>query len=325
MSVTGVQHLTDEELVAATERFCGAERAATAALIAHLAEIEARGVHLALGYSSLYGYCRGRLGLAEHASYNRMEAARAARRFPVIVPMLAEGLLHLTTVRLLAPRLGDADHLALLGGAARKSKEEVRQQLARWFPRPDVKTSIRRSAIDPRSGDSYSVKLTARRRTVERLRRAQELLSHAVPAGDVDEILYRALGALIEQEGRRRPGVLPRARARATGGKTVAGAAGVTSAQEMAGKPSRYVPADVEREVRERDGNACDFVGRDGRRCGETRFVELHHRKPWITGSPPTVENLGLRCRAHNQHEWKVWVAPIRREMEARDALPGSA
>ena len=63
----------------------------------------------------------------------------------------------------------------------------------------------RKASIDPLSAESYAMRLTARRATIERLRRAQELLSHAVPDGDVDEILYRALGALIEREERTRP------------------------------------------------------------------------------------------------------------------------
>jgi hypothetical protein len=327
MSMIDVHHLTDDELVTGSERSCRAERAATADLIAHLAEIEARGVHLALGFASLYAYCRGHLGLPEHASYNRMEAARAARRFPVIVPMLGEGRLHLTAVRLLAPYLDGENHLALLGGASGKSKDEVKELLARWFPKPNVKTSIRRVAIDPLSEDSYSMKLTVRRRSVERLRRAQELLSHAVSDGDVDEILYRALGSLIEQEGKKRPGATPRMGARGRRAAAEGSSAATSAGPRADGRkdPSRYVSADVERKVRERDAHACAFVGTDGRRCGERKFLQLHHLKPWITGSLPSVENLSLRCQAHNQHEWKVWVAPIRRGMEVKAAAAPTA
>jgi hypothetical protein len=35
-----------------------AERTATASLIAHLAELEDRNLHLAQGFRSLFGYCR---------------------------------------------------------------------------------------------------------------------------------------------------------------------------------------------------------------------------------------------------------------------------
>src|SRR6187401_793294 len=97
----------------------------SATLTDDLAELESRRLHLAQGFKSLFGYCRHVLHCSEHESYNRMHAVHAARRFPVILPMLAAGLLHLTAVRLLAPHLKNEDHLALLGGAIHKSKRAI--------------------------------------------------------------------------------------------------------------------------------------------------------------------------------------------------------
>src|SRR5687768_8965705 len=136
--------LTDAALVCRIAALAAAERRSTAALVIHLAELESRGLHLALGFRSLYGYCRTVLHLSEHESYNRMEAALIAHRFPVIVPLLAQGLLHLTAVSLLGPHLRDEDHLALIGGAIHKSKREVEELLARWFPKESVSTSVRK-------------------------------------------------------------------------------------------------------------------------------------------------------------------------------------
>ena len=59
----------------------GRERDATVELVAHLAELDTRKLHLAQGYSWLFGYCTEALHLAEHAAYNRIEAARVSRRF----------------------------------------------------------------------------------------------------------------------------------------------------------------------------------------------------------------------------------------------------
>src|SRR6187551_3508732 len=97
--------MSDDELVAAIASSTGQARGATAAQVAHLAELERRGLLHALGFKSLYPYCQAVLHLSEHESYNRMEAAGIARRFPVILAMLAEGLVHLTAVCLLGPRL----------------------------------------------------------------------------------------------------------------------------------------------------------------------------------------------------------------------------
>src|SRR5688572_30106808 len=143
MSLT-LSLLTDDDLIEKISALAAAERKATAALIEHLAELEARKLHLAYGFRSLFGYCRHVLHCSEHEAYNRMEVVHAARRFPVIVAMIAEGLLHLTAVRLLAPHLKDEDHLALLGGAIHRSRREVVKLLARWFPSPEVPSTLRR-------------------------------------------------------------------------------------------------------------------------------------------------------------------------------------
>ncbi len=61
------------------------EREATAALIAALGELDARRLYLAEGCSSLFTYCTQVLHLSEHAAYGRIEAARAARKWPVVL------------------------------------------------------------------------------------------------------------------------------------------------------------------------------------------------------------------------------------------------
>ena len=44
------------------------------------------------------------LHLSEHAAYGRIEAARAARKFPPILDAVASGAIHLTAANLIAPR-----------------------------------------------------------------------------------------------------------------------------------------------------------------------------------------------------------------------------
>src|SRR5687767_940749 len=106
--------LPDVELLACVGTLAGRERGTTAELVAHLAELETRGLHLAAGYSSMFVYCCEALRLSEHEAYNRIEVARAARRFPVILDLLAEGAVNLTTVRLLSPHLTACNHLDVL-------------------------------------------------------------------------------------------------------------------------------------------------------------------------------------------------------------------
>lgn len=301
MLLNDLKRLTDDELTAEVARLTAATRETTALLVAHLAELEARGLHLAQGFRSLYAYCRGVLHLSEHEAYNRMEAARAARRFPVLLPLLAEGQLHLTAVCLLAPWLEDEDHLALIGGAIHKSRREVEELLARWFPSPAVPSLVRRLPVTPLAADRYQVTFTATLEMIGKLKRAEELLSHAVPDGDVAAIFDRALDALLEDASRRKHAATDRPRA----GRGTA-------------PSSRAIPAAVEREVWSRDDGQCAFVGAGGRRCDARTLIEFHHLTPWVAGGPATVENIALRCRAHNGYEASRYFAPIRAGLEAR-------
>src|SRR5262245_47035468 len=103
-------HLTDAELVAAVARCARDERGATALLIAHLAEMDARDLHLAAGFSSLFAYCVSVLRLSESATYKRIEVARAARRCPVLLDRLADGTISLSSAKVLAPKLTAENH-----------------------------------------------------------------------------------------------------------------------------------------------------------------------------------------------------------------------
>ncbi len=106
-----VAQLSNTELLARVKRLAEHEREATASLIAHLAELDARRVYLAEGCSSLFTYCTQVLHLSEHAAYGRIEAARAVRRFPIILERLGEGSITLTTVGLLAAHLTSENHV----------------------------------------------------------------------------------------------------------------------------------------------------------------------------------------------------------------------
>jgi hypothetical protein len=68
-------------------------------------------------------------------------------------------------------------------------------------------------------------------------------------------------------------------------------------------KPTRDIPADASRAVWRRDGERCAFVGSDGVRCPETKYLEIHHTVPWARCRRSTPDILSVRCRAHNQYE----------------------
>jgi hypothetical protein len=147
-----VADLSDQALLAEVKRLAVGECQATASLIASLAELDARRLYLAEGCASLFTYCTEMLHLSEHAACRRIEAARAARRFPLILERLAEGALTLTAVGLLAPHFTTDNHEALLDAARHRSKREIEQLVAHLHPRPDVPVSVRKLPTPQASG-----------------------------------------------------------------------------------------------------------------------------------------------------------------------------
>ena len=282
-----------------------------------------------------------------------------ARRYPAVLGLLASGRVNLTTVRLLAPHLTRKNHEELFAAACGKRKRQVRELLARRFPKPDVASTIRklpaprgvsvpaptgtsatpaavpipwlgpdqqeakaasqtvgsagnvgrppipappRPLVQPLAPDRYRITFTASKETCAMLELAQDLLRNAIPSGDPAQIVARALALMVEDLVKRKYAVTGRPRP------------GRGQAEE-----SRNIPAEVRRTVFIRDRGRCAFIRPDGQRCGERAFVECHHLIPYAAGGKPTVNNIALRCRAHNVYEAEVFYGPIRDSRAAAD------
>src|SRR2546422_2585346 len=137
--------LSDRDLLARLEVLASKEREASAELVAHLAELDSRpALYAAQGYGSLFSYCTQALRLSEAAACNRIGAARACRRFPVILDLLASGDVTLTAVRLLGRHLTPENHRAVLARAKGRSRQQIEVLVAELAPRLDVPTSVRK-------------------------------------------------------------------------------------------------------------------------------------------------------------------------------------
>src|SRR2546427_10701595 len=149
--LSSIARLSDSDLVARVKHLAGREREAMAEIIAHLGEIDARDLYARAGYKSLFEYCRETFRFSEQGTYNRIAAARTARRFPVTLNLLADGSINLTTVRLLAPHLTEENHRTVLEAARRKRTHEVEKIVASLAPKPDVAESIRKLPSAPQA------------------------------------------------------------------------------------------------------------------------------------------------------------------------------
>jgi hypothetical protein len=67
--------LTDDELAARVKSLAAREHATAACVIAHLAEMDTRDIHLRAGYPRLHDYCMKVLHLSDWEAWNRIDAA----------------------------------------------------------------------------------------------------------------------------------------------------------------------------------------------------------------------------------------------------------
>lgn len=333
MFAHSLSHLSDRDLLRGLAALVARDRTTTAALLAHIAEVDARRLYLPAAYPSMYAYCVHELRLSEDAAYKRIQAARTARQFPAIFGAVASGRLHLSAVVLLKPYLTAENANEILKAATHKTKSEIEALIAERFPRSEVLAMVqaipglpvppdqrlapgqvgkkspervresseqlapeRVAAPDPRTKlapvapERFLLQLTIGRSTHDKLRYAQDLLSHEIPSGDVAQVLDRALDLLVAKLEKRKFAASRRQRP-----------------SERRPSPRRtrcrrHVPAHVKRAVWERDGGQCTFVSESGRRCPARNLLEFDHIDPVARGGRATVEGMRLRCRAHNQY-----------------------
>src|SRR4051812_17285957 len=136
--------LEDDQLLTALSGLVRREHDLLSDLLAHLAELDERGLCIALGYSSLFAYCTEALGFCKSSAGRRIAAARVCRQYPEAFVRVANGELQLSVVCALRPHLTAENASELFATCSCKSYEQVEELLAVRFPKPDVRDLIRR-------------------------------------------------------------------------------------------------------------------------------------------------------------------------------------
>src|SRR5262245_31074104 len=139
-----LESASDDDVLRGLADILGQSRRVESALVAHIGEVEARHLYARSACSSMYGYCTEVLHLSEGETYLRRRVGRAAREYPVLLAMLADGRLHLSSIALLEPHLTPENRETLVARAVHKTKRQVAELVAELAPRPDVPSAIRK-------------------------------------------------------------------------------------------------------------------------------------------------------------------------------------
>ncbi len=324
-----LQSLSDDQLLSGLADVAGQSRRAESSPVAHIAEVDYRRLFARHACPSMFVYCTRVLHLAEGAAFRRIRVARASRRHPVLLEMLADGRLHVSGIAVLVRFLTAENRDRLLSRAVHKTKREIQKLVAELHPRPDVPSVMRRlpertAVVAPAERLAELIPGTAADAPAAAL--VPDIAHPPVPAPialveplsphrykiqftageELHDDLER-LRALLRTE-------IPDGDLAAIVGKAVRELRQRLDARRFAqtstprkalvrtnAQPSsRYVDSAARRAVYLRDGGRCRFVDAQGRRCPERHRLEYHHRHPYGLGGNHDVDNICLMCPAHN-------------------------
>jgi hypothetical protein len=327
-------HLDDATLLQRLHALLARDHRTSALLLAHLGEVDARGLYRDAGFSSLFGYCIGALHMSESEAALRIRAARLARQYPEVLNHVERGELHLSALRVLAPVLDANNHGQLLRAAVHKTKAEVEALVADLAPAPDARQLVRKLPAPKLARETPSTQpdllstscLPDVTPAAPMLVAAPPLRPAARPAPAPRPVtplgqeryriqltatqgLHDKLKQAQELLRHRVPNgdiatVVELALERLVRDLKKERFAQTERPRELRATPnpdSRHIPHAVRREVAQRDGEQCTFVSADGHRCTETGMLEFDHQDAFARGGPPTPDNVRLLCRAHNQ------------------------
>ncbi len=316
-----LKSISDDDLLRRLSGLVQESRRVESELVAHIAEVDERRLYAREACSSMFAYCTDVLHLSEWEAYLRIAVARASRRHPVLLVMLEDGRLHLSSIAKIAPLLTEANRETLLARAVHKSKREIEELVAELSPKPDVPTTMRKlpvpraktkrpsapqlgpdqvvsskpeglRPVEPLAPSRYKIQFTASAELKDKIERLRGLMRGSVPDGDLGAIIEEAVTEKLERLESRRFGKSKAPR---------------KSVEETDTSPSsRYIPAPVRRAVAERDGNQCTFVDARGRRCRERHGLEFHHRQPYARDGDHSPTNVQMMCPAHNGYQAEI-------------------
>jgi len=290
-----IELIADKELLVKMADLSGREQRTTAEVVLYLNQIDQRKLYRDAGYSSLFTYCREKLGYSEGAACRRITAARALNSSPELYEMLREGKMSLCAIVQISKVVTPENKDEVIKESKGKSKLELQKVLSSF----GELTKPKRESIRARR-----VSVTA----------APDLFSDE-PVSEKEEKRYSVTLELTEdemaivEEARKNLGKREMKEVLLKGAKLInkkkAPKPTATMTVDLKAKPalkkqSRYIPVAIQNEVKQRDNGQCTYCSPDGHRCTERYRLELDHIVPFALGGSNEADNLRLTCRAHN-------------------------
>jgi hypothetical protein len=270
-----------------TEALIKVDRQTTIELLHHLIEVKSRRLHVEYGFTNLWDMLTRGYGYSEGSAQRRLSAMELIHSYPETEERIIDGRLSLSVAALMQVCLRkkpctEKQRAELLNDLEGKSTRDAERVIAKIIPKAIPRD--KETALSVEHTKLTIVIDETLRRQIEELK---ALLSHIKPNMTNAELLkYLTELGLKKFDKSRAP--------------TRSSKPQLPPAPAVTGS-RRQIPRAIERAVRQRDQNRCTYIDSiSGRACTATRLIQCDHIIPVAYGGTNDIENLRLRCQAHN-------------------------
>ncbi len=280
-----LKRLTDPELIASTKNALNLVREAETDVLRHFREIEDRNLWTEAG--TLYAFLERTFSLTADQVYPRLQAMRLMRVVPELEQKLEAGQLSVTNV-LKAHQVFKAESKQrqvtldekrdVLESLENTSTKEADKVLAERYP--DSKKPIEK--VKPVAPNQNLIQFYVDDETLNQIEELKAKFSHQIPSGKMEDLMK----ILIRQANRPAKPKKKSASVR---------------------KRSRYIPADVKRDMEKSRHQGCIYIDvSTGEKCGSKHFLQMDHIHEFSRGGVNDFQNLQWLCGFHNRHRFET-------------------
>ena len=309
LSQVNLKSQSDVQLEESFSELVKSERKITYEVLVYLQEIEARRLHLALGYSSLGEYLIKKHHYSEGAACRRVNAMRMLQSVPEVKDKIIGGNLNLSQLSIAQVaitkkqkeediKVTDMTKRDLISKIENQTFAETKSQIASTL---NIELPHKKELTYGKKQTVYlNFKFT--KEEFERISACLDLISHLV--SDYKGLMLYLSEKILKSKKVFEP---------TEHGATQSVAPNVENCVQQKSdheqqhsnhnETARYIPSDLKRRIYKRDQWKCQFKTRDGKICGSKRFLQIHHIKPFAKGGKTIMRNLSLRCWSHNLYE----------------------
>jgi len=308
--------MTAQELHIKFTHLVKTERKITHEILLCIHQIKITKAYAELGYSSLYAYLTECQKYSEGAAQRRISAAVLLHEIPEVQSKIQEGKINLTQLAKLSVAVRQEQKItgqkvlietkkAIINQLENRNSVETEKLLSKelqYDSKPLQKLIVK--------DEDYYLTLKLTSAQMEKLKKAQMILSHSAYDGTAVSTIEKMCDQVIKKEE-----APPRksSKNQDVTAKPQTIAAKPTAATAVESKHGVFtnrvfVPTATRKYVFHRGQYCCDYISPiNGHKCGSRFQVQLDHIVPVAKGGGNNPENLRLLCRTHNLSEARRW------------------